>query len=192
MKRVRNVLDFAVYSQELLPESDNLTPLDVSAKLFPGIRGLANCSEDFGGYICGLQKLCHRLGIEPTMVTYRSLMAALVQLGLYSKEFGRFTSTLLFRPAKHFHFVVGATIISEVPHGASFLSVMRKQLIEQGMELNKRVSESRGRNRAKTLKGGLVVSATDEVAPIPERVVRHLANALAERWRAGALWSGPS
>ena len=81
-------------------------PEDSMAALFsPG-------SVFYDEYICGAQKLCSRLGIPPSILAYRSIMASVFQLGTYAKVFGPDTVTLMLRPASTFGYVIGLTILA--------------------------------------------------------------------------------
>src|SRR5262249_44121088 len=91
--------------------------LDMSELFF----GKANETDTSGStriyeqYVCGAQKLCSKLGINPSIVAYRSIMAAVYQLGSYAhpgSSFGSAVVTLLLPPPGHFGFAVGLTIIA--------------------------------------------------------------------------------
>jgi hypothetical protein len=68
----------------------------------------------WNGYVCGVQKVCNQLRIEPSILTFQSVMAAIYQLGLYAEAFGRETVSVIMRPKDHFGFVVGVTLISDI------------------------------------------------------------------------------
>lgn len=66
----------------------------------------------FDHYVCGVQKLCDRLGVQPSLLSYRSLIAAIVQLGGFLNV-GSEVVSVLARPTHPWSVVHGVTVVSK-------------------------------------------------------------------------------
>ena len=99
------------------------SPTELFRLLFLGDEPQTSCSAFFSKNVCGVQELCTEFEIEPSMVTYRALMAAILQLGLFTgpAAYGDHTLTAMIRPEHHLDCVVGATLITESRPDSEFV-----------------------------------------------------------------------
>ncbi|MCI0557412.1 MAG: hypothetical protein MN733_02875 [Nitrososphaera sp.] len=74
-------------------------------------------SHFYSQFVCGAQKLCDELLIEPSVVTYRSIMAAVYQLATYAHSdddgFGTEAIVLMIRSKQTFGHTIGFTLITK-------------------------------------------------------------------------------
>ncbi len=77
---------------------------------------MANDLKFYSEFVCGAQKLCRELGIKPSIVAYRSIMAALYQLATYAnKEIGYNVVILMIRSHETYSHTLGFTLITKKP-----------------------------------------------------------------------------
>jgi hypothetical protein len=88
------------------------TDIDAASIMF------SSPSKFYNQFVCGAQKLCNELGIEPSVVTYRSIMAAVYQLATYADlengGFGTEVIILMIRSKEVFGHTVGFTLITRI------------------------------------------------------------------------------
>ncbi len=123
------------WEDDLVNIQDHHADFDVPELLFgdDGDRDESGTTRLYEQYLCGTQKLCSKLGIGPSIVTYRSIMAAVYQLGMYanpSSRFGAEVVTILLRPRDHFGFAVGLTAITDTFLSNSVLQEIAAILFE--------------------------------------------------------------
>ncbi len=149
----------------------------------------------YDGYLCGVQKLCSMLDIEPSIVAYHSIMAAVFQLGTFAhidvERSYDYSYVFMMRPANPFAAVTGITLLTKTELSEPNLRSLEERLATDNTELNAEITASRpfptdGRDLPncvrdlKDFKGISVINDPPVPAPprgIVERVAARVPNA---------------
>ncbi|HEX6372501.1 MAG TPA: hypothetical protein VF006_26510 [Longimicrobium sp.] len=164
-----------------VPQDD----LGLPESLFSNLGDPSHLTTKFyNGFLPGTHRLCTYLGIPPSFLAYRSILAAIYQLGTYAAVFGSETNVIVLRQADPLGFATGVTTITRRSiRPANFAAVLEALQLQNDRLKEREDASDHGYYNLTTYRGLTFadrehrsIKIPNEVVNVLERLLPHVEN----------------